>query len=88
MRLRNEISELFGLAGIDHSSLLTVGECVNELKLARERVSLHLVDHNILSPEFCGFEDVYIIFLNLFRESLRSSIIVRTRDFILTLREV
>ncbi|KAK8804728.1 hypothetical protein JH06_3072 [Blastocystis sp. subtype 4] len=57
MRLRNEISELFRLAGIDHSSLLTVGECVSELKLARERVSLHLVDHNTLSPEFCGFED-------------------------------
>ena len=88
MRLRSEISELFQLADIDHSSLLTVGECVSELKLARERVFLHLVDHNTLSPEFCGFEDVCTLFLNSFRESLRSSIIVRTRDFILGLREV
>ena len=88
MRLRSEVRVLFELAGIDHSSLLTVGECMNELKLARERVCLHLVDHNSLSPEFCGFEDVYFLILNSFRELLRSSIIARTKDFILGLQEV
>lgn len=58
MRLRPEAQQLFSLASIDANSLLYLPECVKELREQKQRVQLHLVDHNELSPEMHDFEDV------------------------------
>ena len=58
MRLRPEVQQLFSLASVDANSLLYLPECVNELREQKQRVHLHLVDHNELSPEMRDFEDV------------------------------
>lgn len=58
IRLRPEVQQLFSLASIDEDTLLYLPECIEAMRAQKERVCLHLVDHNELSPVFHGFEDV------------------------------
>ena len=58
IRLRPEVQQLFSLASVDEDTLLYLPECIEAMRTQKERVCLHLVDHNELSPVFHGFEDV------------------------------
>ena len=58
IRLRPEVQQLFSLASVDEGTLLYLPECIEAMRAQKERVCLHLVDHNALSPVFHGFEDV------------------------------
>ena len=52
------VQQLFSLASVDEDTLLYLPECIEAMRAQKERVCLHLVDHNELSPIFHGFEDV------------------------------
>ena len=57
LRFRSEIRVLFQMANIDMSSLPTIQSCMKELQNGNERLHVHLVDHNVLSPELDCFEN-------------------------------
>ncbi|KAM7453360.1 hypothetical protein BLSTO_05894, partial [Blastocystis sp. subtype 1] len=57
IRLRPEVQQLFSLASVGEDTLLYLPECIEAMRAQKERVCLHLVDHNELSPVFHGFED-------------------------------
>lgn len=59
MRLRNEVLRLFSYASVDYRDLLYIPDTLHILKEQKERVCLHLVDHNELAPSLQELEDVF-----------------------------
>ena len=59
MRLRNEVLRLFSYASVDYRDLLYIPDTLHILKEQKERVCLHLVDHNELAQSLQELEDVF-----------------------------
>lgn len=59
MRLRNEVLRLFSYASVDYRDLLYIPDTRHILKEQKERVCLHLVDHNELAPSLQELGDVF-----------------------------
>lgn len=61
LSLRSDIVHLLAFAGIDYKNLLSYEDCVELLGQSKERVNLHLVDHNVLTAHFSAFDCVRIV---------------------------
>ena len=78
LSLRSDIVHLLAFAGIDSKSLLSYEDCMDILRQSKERVNLHLVDHNVLTAHFAEFDSVSIVVTLHFSVLLTSSITART----------
>ena len=83
VQLRRETIQLFSLSGIDPQYLVSFQDYKNELLEERNRVRLHLVDHNELSRDMNGLESVGFGFYSNSSVSLRLLIIMRIKVCIL-----
>lgn len=51
------------MVGIDYKSILTVYDFQQVIPSYANRIHLHLVDHNVLSPSLQSYENVYLNYL-------------------------